>query len=126
MARRLGFVEENLRAICFEAVKAGLPGGSDGARVVVALEGFKRGLVVEEAVSLFEVELAGVELVEGGQDFDTQLGRVEDCRISDREADGFDGLAVVGVLVQVFGDRDGGGREGDAGDASGGKDSGNL
>ena len=54
----------------FEGVEGGLPSGGDGAGIVAAGEGLEGGLVAEEAGGFLEVELCGVEVVEGGEDFD--------------------------------------------------------
>ncbi len=58
-------------------------------------------------------------MVEDGEELDAELGGVEGGGVGDGDADGFDGLAVEGVVLGVFGDRFGGGGEGDAGDVAG-------
>ena len=41
--------------------------------------------------------------------------------VGDGEANGWDGLAVVGIVVFIVGDGGGGGGEGDSGDVAGGE-----
>ena len=62
--RGLG-VEEILAAAGFELREGGGPGGGDGARIVAAGEGGHGFGVGDEVGGFVELELGGVEVVEG-------------------------------------------------------------
>ena len=52
-----------------EGVEGGLPGGGDGAGVIAAGEGVE-GRAAGDVGGALDVELGGVEVVEGGEDLD--------------------------------------------------------
>jgi len=62
-------IEEVGGAGGFELVEGGLPCGGDGSGVVAAGDGVHGGAVGDQGHRAGEVELCGVEVVEGGENF---------------------------------------------------------
>ena len=77
------WIEEVGLAALLELGEVGGPGGGDLARVFVVSEGLHGIDVGDEAGGFDEIEAGGVEVVEGGDKFESEFGRVEGVAISE-------------------------------------------
>ena len=103
------WVEQIGLALVGESCERGLPRGCDVARIFAPLKCGEGGGGEEDGLAFFQVEVGGVEVVKGGEEFEAELGGVEESGVGDCEVDAGDGLAVVGVVFGGFGDGEGGG-----------------
>src|SRR5665213_728724 len=96
-------VEQVRGAARFERCKVTGPGGGDGAWVFVVVEG-KHGVDAgQQPLGFREVELLGIETMEGGEKLDPKLGGVECVAMGERDLDAGNRLTMVGVVVgRVF------------------------
>ena len=85
-------VKQELLAQLGPTIECWLPGLLDGLGILKSLNGGDSLLMADKLEVGGEVDLAGVEGVEGDAEFEAEPGGIEGFAIGDDEADAFDGL----------------------------------